>query len=81
MKKVTTSMIKCAYGYNYYRLRNTMINNDIVEAHCSRCNQVETQNYVIKYKEMMSLRKEFIKDLVIVLVKNKPEDICIEVIM
>ena len=29
----------------------------------------------------MSLRKEFIKDLVFKLVKNKPEDVCVEVIM
>ena len=38
MNKVTISIIKCACGHNHYRLRNAMINNDIVEAHCSRCN-------------------------------------------
>ena len=49
MNKVTTSMIKYSYGYNYYGLRDAMINNDMVEAHYPRCNQVEIQSRITTY--------------------------------
>ena len=32
--KVTTSIIKCAYRYNHYGLRDAIINNNIVEVNC-----------------------------------------------
>ena len=81
MGKVATLMIKYSHRFNHYGLRETMINNNIVEAICPRCEKVETQDYVIKYEETISLRKEFIKDLVVELVKNKPDDVHVEQIM
>ena len=36
--KVITSMIKCTNSFNHYGLRHTMINNNMIEANCSRCN-------------------------------------------
>ena len=81
MSKVTISMIKYAHGYNHHRLRDAMINNYVVEAHCPRCNLVEIWDHIIKCRETISLRKEFIKGLVVELVKNKLEDINMEVIM
>ena len=74
-------MIKCAHGYNHYGLREAMINDCVVEAQCPRCEQVETWDHVIKCRETISLRKEFVKDLVVKLVQNKPEDVNVEAIM
>ena len=68
MSKVTISMIKYANGYNYYELRDVMINNYMVEAYYLKCNLVETWDHVIKCREAISLRKEFIKGLVVELV-------------
>ena len=38
-------------------------------------------NHVIKYSKTKQLRRVFIKDLVVKLVKNKPKNISIEIIM
>ena len=53
----------------------------MVEAQYPRCEQVETWDHVIKCRETISLRKEFVKDLVVTLVKNKPEDVNVEATM
>ena len=79
--KVTTSMIKCANGFNHYGLRHAMINGNMVEANCPRCNQVETWDHVIKCRETVALRKEFIQKLVVELVEGKPSNVSIELIM
>ena len=81
IRKVVTSMIKFSHGFNYYRLRETMINNNMVEATYPRCEKIETQNHVIKYKETITLRKEFIKELVVEVAKNKSDDLYVELIM
>jgi len=79
--KVTTSMIKCAHRYNHYWLRHAMINNNLVEANCPRCNQVEMWDHVIKYCKTKVMRREFIRELVIELVKVKPSNVSIDLIM
>ena len=38
----TTSMIKCSYRYNHYSLRDALINDNMIEAICPRCYQIET---------------------------------------
>ena len=76
--KVTTSMIKCAHGHNHYGLREAMINNNMVEATCPRCEKVETWNHVIKCEKTIALRKQFIKELVIELARNKPKEVHIK---
>ena len=40
--KVTTAMIKCAYGVNPYGVRMSMINNNECGHECPRYNEVET---------------------------------------
>ena len=40
--KVSLSMIKCAHGFNYFGLRDSMINGTIIELYCPRCDNVET---------------------------------------
>ena len=79
--KVMTSMIKCAHRYNHYGLRHAMINNNLVEANCPHCNQVKTWDHVIKCCKTKTLRREFIQELVIELVKVKPSDVSIDLIM
>ena len=68
--KVTPSMMKCAHGYNHYGVREAMINNNMVDSMCPRCEQVETWDHVIKCKETRRLRKDFVEDLLITLVKK-----------
>ena len=34
--EVTTSIIKCAHGFNHYGLRHSMINNNLIEENCPR---------------------------------------------
>ena len=80
-KKVTTSMMKCAHGFNHYSLRESLINKNMIDACYPRCQEVETWDYVLKCKKTISLRKKFIKGLVINLVENKPEDINAEKII
>ena len=75
------SIIKCAHGYNHYRLRHAMINNNLVEANCPHCNQVKMWDHMIKCCEIKALRREFIQELVIELVKVKPSDVSIDLIM
>ena len=58
-------MIKCTHGFNYYRLRKAMINNNMVEATCPRSIKVESWDHIIKCKEAIARRKEFIKELVV----------------
>jgi len=58
-----------------------MINNDMVEATCPRCEKVETWDHVIKCEKTIALRKQFIKELVIELARNKPKEVHIEEIM
>ena len=41
-KEVTPSIMKCAYEFNHYGLRDTLINNEMVETQCPRCNFAET---------------------------------------
>ena len=79
--KVTTSTIKCTYGYNHYGLRYTIINNNLIEAHCLRCNQVETWDHVVRCSETIEIRKEFILELLIELVKVNGNKVYINTIM
>ena len=32
--EVTPSLIKCAHGFNHYSLRDSLINNNIIEEYC-----------------------------------------------
>ena len=58
-KNITTSIIKCAHGCNHFSLRDSMINNNIIDAYCLRYQMVETWDHVVKCNETMHLRKEF----------------------
>ena len=58
-----------------------MINNNMVEANCPHCNRVETWDHVIKCRETIQLRREFVRELVVDLVRNKPVDVRVDLIM
>ena len=66
-------MIKCLHGYNHCGLRDAMINDSMVEATCSRCESIETYNHIIKCNKI-PMRKEFIAELLIELMKSKSEN-------
>jgi len=50
--KVTTLMIKCAYGVNPYGVQNNMINKKVCGNKCIRCSEVETWEHVVKCEEI-----------------------------
>ena len=79
--KVTTSITKCASGFNYYGLRHAMINDNIVEATCLQCNQVKIQDYVVRCREIIELRKEFMHELLTEMLKVKDNKVCINTII
>jgi len=81
VNKVTTSMIKCANGFNYYGLRHAMINNNMIEANCPRCNQVETWDHVVWCSDTVRLRREFITELLLELLAERNEEVSIDNIM
>ena len=49
--EVTTAMIKFAYGFNHYGLRDTIVNENIFQATCPRCGAVETWDHVINMRQ------------------------------
>ena len=53
----------------------------MVEANCLHCNVVETWDHIIKCKETASIRREFVKELVSELIKNKPQEVSADLIM
>ena len=76
--KVTTSMVKCANGCDHYGLRHSMINNNLIESNCPRCNQVETWDHVIRCNETIEIRKDFIKELLKDLLKEINDQISVD---
>jgi len=70
-KKVTTSMMKCAHGFNHHGLRDSLTNNNVIDDRCPRCQEVETWDHVMKCKETMKLRKEFMQKMLLALLKNR----------
>lgn len=79
--KASTSMIKCAHGFNHYGLREAIINNNMVEAACLRIEKVEIWDHVIKCEKTIKLRKKFIKESVIELAQKKPKEEHVEAII
>ena len=43
----------------------------MIDAHCPRCQEIETWEHIVKCKETMNLRKEFMEKLLLKLLKNK----------
>jgi len=62
---IIPSIVKYAHGFNHFGLRDSMINNNMIEAYCSRFHSLETWDYVVKCDETIELRKKFIKTLLI----------------
>jgi len=77
-KAVTTSMIKCASGFNHYGLRNELINNKMIGSECPRCSEPETWDHVILCHCTKGLRKQFIVDLLKELFKNREPTVTYE---
>ena len=47
---VTTAMIKFTHGFNHYRIRNSIINKEIVGDNYLRCSETQTSDNIIKYR-------------------------------
>ena len=70
-KSISTSMLKCASGYNHYGVRHQMINNNMVGSECPRCSDPETWDHVITCHFTKQYRKKFIEDLLAELLKKR----------
>ena len=80
-RKVKTSMIKCAHRFNHHGLRYSIINDNMVDAHCPRCNSVETWDHIAKCKDIIDSRKKFTEELIIKLLRNKSENMDMSIIV
>ena len=59
----SSSLIKCAYGVNHYAMREVVINQDVYNCYCLRCDQLETWEHVIKCSKAINLKNEYINKL------------------
>ena len=73
VNEVTPSMIKCAYGFNHYGVREAMFNENMVDDRCPRCEAVETWDHIIKCDKTIAMRKKFMETLLIEMLKNRDE--------
>ena len=48
LKDVTLSMLKYSYRFNHYGLRDSMFNDNMVEAYCPRCKSIETWDHAVR---------------------------------
>ena len=60
-KSATSSMIKYAYRLNHYSVRDKIINKKLVGSEYPRYSEVETQDYIVRCREMKKFRVDFIK--------------------
>ena len=70
-----TSIIKCANGYNHYGQRDTAMNKQQCNGECPRCSKNESWEYVVQCKEIRHLRKDFVKNLLIEMLKERPKEV------
>ena len=80
-KDVTPSVIKCARGFNHCGARDAAINKGVIEVECPRCNQVETWDHVIRFRNARSMQAEFVKETTNELMKHKKENIDDDIII
>jgi hypothetical protein len=80
MSDVTPSMIKCSHGFNHYGLRDSLINKEMTEEYCPRCDMVETWDHVIRCAKTLAMRKEFIEKLLLAMLKDR-DDVSVNEIM
>ena len=66
--EVSTAMMKFAHGYNHYGVRDAMVNSNMIEETCPRCDVPETWDYVIKCPSTIPIRRKFVRELVVELV-------------
>ena len=58
-------MIKFAHGCNHYDDRETLINKDATKQECTKFNETESWDHVIKCKHTRKMRVEHAKELTI----------------
>ena len=63
------------HGINPYGVRNEMISKKTIGNECPRCSNIEIWDHVIKCKETILLRQEFVKKMLKELCNNRPENI------
>ena len=71
IKSASTSVIKYANTLNHYSIISKMINREIVRNECSRHSKPELCDHAIRYQNTKDFRREFVKDLLANLIKEK----------
>ena len=71
LKDVTPSMLKCSHGFNHYGVRDSMFNDNMVEAYCPRCESIETWDHVARCPRTIEMRKKFMQNLMLEMLKNR----------
>ena len=80
-RNCATSIIKYLYRYDHCGLRDALIDNNMIEAICSRCFEIETWENIIKHSKSKVKRVEFVMKMMSEMIKCKPKDIEIDKIM
>ena len=74
-------MKKCAHGHNHYGERDALINKDVTNQECPRCNETESWDQVLKYKNTMKMHVEHAKESTISLMQCKNRKVDAEEIL
>ena len=80
-KGIIASIITCSHGYNYYSMRNEIINQSLIDSECPRCNKLEIWDHVIKCPTTKELQWEFIKETAKEMIKKNKGEINVEEIL
>ena len=72
-KLVTSSIIKCASGLDYYGLRNEIINK--TNNKCSRYDCVEMCDYAVCSEKTKDFRKQLVADLLKDLIAARTDEV------
>ena len=73
--KMTTLITKRAHGHNHHGERDALMKKEITNQECPRCNEIESQDHVIKCKNTRHMRVEHMEDLNISLMKCKKKKV------
>ena len=69
--KITVLIIKCINSFNLCGLREEMMKNNKINGKCLRCSYPENWEDIVQCSSTIELRKVFIKELLVEMLKNK----------
>ena len=50
--QITSSVLKCAFGFNHYSTRDKNINKGLCHSNCPRCSNKGNWRYIVQYDKI-----------------------------